>query len=153
MAMNGGDHAGFPLKATIIAVCKELGHAVTDHGCHDEAPVDFPDITRKVCADVADGTADRAILVCGTSVGASIAANKIPGIRASIVHDGHIAHQCVEHDDVNVMCIGAKIVGAWLAADLVRIYLAATFSTDEDCRRRVAKLIEMERSFTKAAAE
>jgi ribose 5-phosphate isomerase B len=89
--------------------------------------------------------------VCGTGVGASIAANKIPGIRASIVHDGHIAHQCVEHDDVNVMCIGAKIVGPWLAVDLVRGYLAAEFSTDEDCRRRVRKLMEMERAFSRAA--
>jgi ribose 5-phosphate isomerase B len=140
----GGDHAGFPLKAKIIEVCQALGHAVTDHGCHDTTPVDFPDITRKVCGDVLAGVADRAILVCGTGVGASIAANKIPGIRASIVHDGHIAHQCVEHDDVNVMCIGAQIVGPWLAEDLVRVYLGATFSTDEDCRRRVAKLAEME---------
>lgn len=145
----GGDHAGFPLKATIIQVCRTLGHEVTDHGCHDETPVDFPDITRTVCADVVAGRAERAILVCGTGVGASIAANKIPGIRASIVHDGHIAHQCVEHDDVNVMCIGAQIVGAWLAEDLVRIYLAASFSTNEDFRRRVAKLAEMERAFTR----
>jgi ribose 5-phosphate isomerase B len=106
--------------------------------------VDFPDITRAVCADVTAGTAERAILVCGTGVGASIAANKLRGIRASIVHDGHIAHQCVEHDDVNVMCIGAQIVGPWLAEDLVRTYLAATFSTDEDCRRRVAKLMAFE---------
>ena len=143
----GGDHAGFPLKATIIDTCKALGHAVTDHGCFDETPVDFPDITRTVCAEVVAGNADRAILVCGTGVGASIAANKIPGIRASIVHDGHIAHQCVEHDDVNVMCIGAQIVGSWLAVDLVRGYLAATFSTDEDCRRRVAKLMAMELAF------
>ena len=87
----------------------------------------------------------------GTGVGASIAANKIPGIRASIVHDGHIAHQCVEHDDMNVMCLGAKIVGSWLAVDLVRGYLAATFSTDEDCRRRVAKLMDLEREYIKAA--
>ena len=79
----GGDHAGFPLKATVIAVCKDLGHEVTDHGCYDETPVDFPDITRQVCADVLNGKAERAILVCGTGVGASIAANKIPGIRAS----------------------------------------------------------------------
>ncbi len=143
----GGDHAGFPLKAAVIETVKELGHDVTDHGCHDETPVDFPDITEKVCAAVTAGRADRAILVCGTGVGASIAANKMPGIRASIVHDGHIAHQCVEHDDVNVMCIGAKIVGPWLAADLVRIYLAARFSGDEDCRRRVRKLAEMERFF------
>jgi len=140
----GGDHAGFPLKAAVIKVCEELGHAVTDHGCHDESPVDFPDITREVCAEVVAGKAERAILVCGTGVGASIAANKIRGIRAAIVHDGHIAHQCVEHDDVNVMCIGAKIVGAWLAEDLVRSYLAATFSTDADCRRRVAKLMALE---------
>jgi ribose 5-phosphate isomerase B len=141
----GGDHAGFPLKSSIIAVCRSLGHSVTDHGCHDETPVDFPDITRQVCADVANGSADRAILVCGTGVGASIAANKMAGIRASIVHDGHIAHQCVEHDDVNVMCIGAKIVGPWLAEDLVRIFLSAEFSTDPDLRRRVAKLTVMER--------
>ena len=141
----GGDHAGFPLKATIIKVCRSLGHDVTDRGCYDESPVDFPDITRAVCADVVAGTAERAILVCGTGVGASIAANKLRGIRASIVHDGHIAHQCVEHDDVNVMCIGAQIVGPWLAEDLVRSYLSATFSTDEDCRRRVAKLMEFER--------
>ena len=149
----GGDHAGFSLKATVINVCKDLGHEVTDHGCYDETPVDFPDITGQVCADVLAGKADRAILVCGTGVGASIAANKIPGIRASIVHDGHIAHQCVEHDDVNVMCIGAKIVGPWLAVDLVKGYLAATFSTDEDCRRRVAKLTAMERAYSKQAAQ
>jgi ribose 5-phosphate isomerase B len=140
----GGDHAGFPLKAAIIDLCRDLGHTVTDRGCHDETPVDFPDITRLVCADVQAGNAERAILICGTGVGASIAANKIHGIRASIVHDFHIAHQCVEHDDVNVMCLGAKIVGAWLAADLVRGFLAATFSTDEDCRRRVAKLMAFE---------
>ncbi len=149
----GGDHAGFPLKATVINVCKDLGHDVTDHGCHDETPVDFPDITRQVCADILAGNADRAILVCGTGVGAAIAANKIPGIRASLVHDGHIAHQCVEHDDVNVMCVGAKIVGPWLVMDLVKSYLAATFSTDEDCRRRVAKLTAMERAYSKPAAE
>ena len=143
----GGDHAGFPLKATLIDAVKALGHAVTDYGCFSEQPVDFPDISQQVCAAIIDGKADRAILVCGTGVGACIAANKIPGIRASIVHDGHIAHQCVEHDDVNVMCIGAKIVGPWLAVDLVRDYIAAEFSTDEDCRRRVRKLMEMERTY------
>ena len=147
----GGDHAGFPLKSTIIEAVRALGHEVTDHGCYDETPVDFPDISREVCTAVTSGKAERAILVCGTGVGASIAANKMPGIRASIVHDGHIAHQCVEHDDVNVMCIGAKIVGPWLAVDLVRGYLAAEFSTDEDCRRRVRKLMEMERAFSRAA--
>ena len=129
------------------------GHEVTERGCYDETAVDFPDVTRQVCADLLAGKADRAILVCGTGVGASIAANKIPGIRASIVHDGHIAHQCVEHDDVNVMCIGAKIVGSWLAADLVKGYLTATFSTDEYCRRRVAKLAALERTYSNQAVE
>jgi len=147
----GGDHAGFPLKSTIIEAVRGLGHEVVDHGCHDETPVDFPDITRAVCAAVTGGKADRAILVCGTGVGASIAANKMPGIRASICHDVHCAHQSVEHDDVNVMCIGAKIVGAWLAVDLVRAYLQAEFSTDEDCRRRVRKLLELEREFSRPA--
>lgn len=88
----GGDHAGYPLKATIIDAVKALGHEVTDHGCHDETPVDFPDITREVCTAVTAGNAQRAILVCGTGVGASIAANKMPGIRASICHDVHCAH-------------------------------------------------------------
>jgi len=146
----GGDHAGFPLKATVIDAVRELGHEVRDLGCFDETPVDFPDITRAVCADVVGGRADRAILVCGTGVGASIAANKLDGIRASICHDVHCAHQSVEHDDVNVMCIGAKIVGAWLAVDLVRAYLAARFSGDEDCRRRVQKLMDFEKA-TRAA--
>ena len=142
----GSDHAGWPLKQTVITHIRSLGHEVIDVGSHDEKPVDFPDIARAVAKKVTSGEAARGIMVCGTGVGASIAANKIPGIRASIVHDGHIAHQCVEHDDVNVMCIGAQIVGPWLAEDLVRTYLAARFSTDEDCRRRVAKLMELERA-------
>jgi ribose 5-phosphate isomerase B len=144
----GSDHAGWPLKQAVIDHISSLGHEVVDVGSHDDRPVDFPDIARAVAQKVTSGEAARGIMVCGTGVGASIAANKIPGIRASIVHDGHIAHQCVEHDDVNVMCIGAKIVGPWLAVDLVRGYLGATFSADEDCRRRVAKLMELERSFS-----
>jgi ribose 5-phosphate isomerase B len=143
----GGDHAGFPLKATVIEAVKALGHEITDHGCHDLTPVDFPDITRKVCGEVLNKRADRAILVCGTGVGASIAANKIPGIRASVCHDIQTAHQCVEHDNVNVICVGAKIVGEWLVVDLVQRYLQAEFSTDEDCRRRVEKLDAMEKDY------
>jgi ribose 5-phosphate isomerase B len=147
------DYACFPLKAMVIKVCEELGHQLADNGSCDETPVDSPDVARVVCTEVVAGTADRAILACSTGVGASIAANEILGIRAAIVHDGHIAHRFVEHDDVNVMCIGAKIVEPWLAADLVREYLAATFSADEDCRRRVAKLLAMERSHTKQPGE
>jgi ribose 5-phosphate isomerase B len=140
----GSDHAGFGLKPAIIAYLKELGHEVDDVGSYDEKPVDFPDISAAVCRKVVAGEAERGILVCGTGVGASIAANKVKGIRAAVCHDVHSAHQSVEHDDVNVMCIGAQIVGPWLAKDLVSAYLSAEFSTDEDFRRRVAKLHAME---------
>jgi ribose 5-phosphate isomerase B len=140
----GSDHAGFPLKATIVAFVKSLGHVVEDVGSHDANPVDFPDIAQAVTDRITSGNADRGLLVCGTGVGASIAANKVKGIRAAVCHDIHSAHQSVEHDDVNVMCIGAQIVGAWLAQDLVAAYLSAEFSTSEDFRRRVAKLAAMD---------
>ncbi len=140
----GSDHAGFPLKATLLEHLQSMGHSVTDIGSYDPEPVDFPDITRNLAARVTDGEGERGLLVCGTGVGAAIAANKVKGIRAAVCHDVHSAHQCVEHDDVNVMCIGAQIVGPWLAKDLVSAFLKAEFSTDEDFRRRVAKLAEMD---------
>jgi len=140
----GSDHAGFPLKSTIVEYIKSLGHEVTDVGSYDPDPVDFPDVAKNVTASIIAGNAERGLLVCGTGVGASIAANKVKGIRAAVCHDVHSAHQSVEHDDVNVMCIGAQIVGAWLATDLVDAYLKAEFSTDEDFRRRVRKLAEMD---------
>ncbi|MDB5542609.1 MAG: rpiB [Devosia sp.] len=141
----GSDHAGFPLKGAIAAHIRGLGHEVADAGSYDPAPVDFPDIAKEVTRAILTGTADRGIMVCGTGVGAAIAANKVKGIRAAVCHDVHSAHQSVEHDDVNVMCIGAQIVGAWLAVDLVTAFLNAEFSTEEQFRRRVAKLAEMER--------
>ncbi len=140
----GSDHAGFPMKAELLAFLRGLGHEVTDVGSFDPKPVDFPDIARQVAAAITSGKAERGLMVCGTGVGAAIGANKMKGIRAAVCHDVHSAHQCVEHDDVNVMCIGAQIVGPWLAQDLVQAYLNAQFSTDENCRRRVAKLSEME---------
>ena len=140
----GSDHAGFPLKAEIVEFVSSLGHATEDVGSYDPNPVDFPDVARAVTDRLTAGDADRGLLVCGTGVGASIAANKVKGIRAAVCHDVHSAHQSVEHDDVNVMCIGAQIVGPWLAKDLVASYLAAQFSTDEDFRRRVRKLAEMD---------
>lgn len=142
----GSDHAGWSLKGSIIETVKKLGHDVHDVGSHSDEPVDFPDIARALTDEIKAGAADRGIMVCGTGVGASIAANKVRGIRAAVCHDIHSAHQSVEHDDVNVMCIGAQIVGPWLANDLVASYLQAEFSTDEDCRRRVEKLHEMELS-------
>ncbi|MFD0682250.1 MULTISPECIES: RpiB/LacA/LacB family sugar-phosphate isomerase [unclassified Paenibacillus] len=141
----GGDHAGFPLKGTVIAALEKMGHEVIDFGSYDDSPVDFPDITRTVSAAVLSGQVERAVMVCGTGVGACIAANKIPGIRASVCHDIYTAHQCVEHDDVNVMCVGAQIIGPVLVVELLESFLKAEFSTEEEFRRRVEKLHEMER--------
>ncbi|WP_343315148.1 ribose 5-phosphate isomerase B [Brucella sp. BE17] len=140
----GSDHAGFPLKADLIAHIQALGHSIEDIGSFDLQPVDFPDIAGTLCSKVRDGAAERGILVCGTGVGAAIAANKVRGIRAAVCHDVHSAHQSVEHDDVNVMCIGAQIVGPWLAKDLIAAYLTAEFDRNEDFVRRVEKLAAME---------
>jgi ribose 5-phosphate isomerase B len=140
----GSDHAGFPLKGELLVYLRGLGHEVDDVGSFDPNPVDFPDVARKVAGAIVSGEAERGLMVCGTGVGAAIGANKMKGIRAAVCHDVHSAHQCVEHDDVNVICIGAQIVGAWLAKDLIAAYLAAQFSTEEEFRRRVAKLAEMD---------
>ena len=140
----GSDHAGFPMKAELLVFLCGLGHEVQDVGSYDPNPVDFPDIAREVASAVTSGRAERGLMVCGTGVGAAIGANKMKGIRAAVCHDVHSAHQCVEHDDVNVMCIGAQIVGPWLAKDLIAAYLNASFSTVEEYRRRVAKLAEMD---------
>lgn len=149
----GGDHAGFPLKGHVMEVLKELGHEVTDCGSYDPEPIDFPDITKVVCEKVLSKEADKAILVCGTGVGASIAANKIPGIRASVCHDIYSSHQCVEHDDVNVMCIGAQIIGPALVKELLESFLTAEFSTAIEFRRRVEKLSLMEVEYAKQLVE
>ena len=140
----GSDHAGFSMKAAVVEAIEALGHEVTDVGSHDDRPVDFPDVAAKVADEIASGRAVRGVMVCGTGVGAAIATNKIKGIRSAVLHDIHSAHQAVEHDDVNVMCIGAKIVGPWLAKDLVQSFLQAEFSTDADFRRRVDKLRELD---------
>lgn len=136
----GSDHAGFSLKGEIIEAIKEKGFDVFDVGSYDDQPVDFPDIGRALCKEIVDGRAFRGVMVCGTGVGAAIATNKMKGIRASVCHDIHSAHQSVEHDNVNVMCVGAKIVGPWLARDLVSAFLDAQFNATEDHVRRVEKL-------------
>lgn len=146
----GGDHAGFALKGPIVEFLRGLGHTVDDCGSFDPAPVDFPDVTRAVCERVLDGRAQRGVLVCGSGVGACIVANKMAGIRASLIHDIYSAHQCVEHDDVNVACLGALVVGQRVAEDCLRAFLAAEFSTDPDMRRRVAKFAGFERQFAPA---
>lgn len=141
----GSDHAGFRLKGPVMEALRSWGHEVEDLGTHTGEPIDFPVITRAVCAKVTDVSAERAILVCGSGIGACMAANKIAGIRAALCHDVYSAHQSVEHDDANVLCLGAQIVGEALALDLLRTYLAATFSDEEHFRRRVAMLAEMDR--------
>ncbi len=141
----GGDHAGFPLKGPVIEFLKAEGHTAQDFGTHNAEPVDFPDIAQVVCDAIRKGEADRGVLVCGTGVGACIAGNKVPGIRAALCHDVYSAHQCVEHDDVNLLCIGAQIVGIRLVEEILRAFLSAQFSTEAHFRRRVDKLAEMER--------
>lgn len=140
----GSDHAGYHLKENVAGFLRELGHDLVDIGSFDPDPVDFPDIASSLCQKVRSGEAERGLLICGTGVGAVIAANKIKGIRAAVCHDVHSAHQAVEHDDVNVMCIGAQIVGAWLARDLVQSFLDARFVQDPDFIRRVEKLAQLE---------
>lgn len=140
----GSDHAGFHLKQELVNWLKQSGYQVTDIGSHTPDPVDFPDIASALCNKVREGTHQRGILVCGTGVGAVIASNKVKGIRAAVCHDVHSAHQSVEHDDVNVMCIGAQIVGAWLAQDLIDAFLKAEFVQDADFIRRVEKLTQLE---------
>jgi ribose 5-phosphate isomerase B len=149
----GGDHAGFSLKGPVVEFLKQGNYLVEDCGSYDPSPVDFPDIAREVCSRVLKGQAQRGILVCGTGVGACIAANKIPGIRASVCHDIYSAHQCVEHDDVNVACVGAWVVGVSVAQECLQTFLNAAFSTAPEFRRRVDKLAEMERQAAISAAQ
>ena len=136
----GADHAGFPLKDAVRAAIEALGHEVIDRGTHDTDPVDFPDITQATCAPVLSGDAERAILVCGTGQGAIMAANKLPGIRCGLAHEPYSAHQAVEHDDANVIAMGAWLVPHALIPDIVREFLDAGFDDDDDTRRRVDKL-------------
>lgn len=141
----GCDHGGFPLKQRIAAVITAAGHEIADCGTDSSTAVDYPDYARKVSEVLLAGRADRGILLCGSGVGISVAANKIPGIRAAVCHDTYSAHQGVEHDDMNVICIGARIVGEELAADLVRAFLGAKFTNEERHVRRLGKVLQIER--------
>lgn len=136
----GSDHAGFPLKGPLIRLLQSWNYSVKDVGSFTPDPVDFPDIALLLADEVLSGRADRGIMVCGTGVGAAIACNKIQGIRAALCHDTYSAHQCVEHDNVNVLCIGAQIIGPSIAEEILTNFLNARFSTAEEFRRRVRKL-------------
>jgi ribose 5-phosphate isomerase B len=138
------DHAGFSLKPFVVNLLESLGHEVVDVGTQDAEPVDFPVMTSRAAGLVRSGSVDRAVLVCGTGVGAAIAANKIAGIRAAVIHDTYVARQAVEHDDVNVACMGAWVIGEKIAEDVLRSFLNAEFSTNPDFRRRVQQLKALE---------
>lgn len=141
------DHAGFPLKGAVAQELGRLGHEVIDLGAHSAEPSDYPDFARAAARAVLDGLADRAILICGSGAGACVAANKFRGIRAATCHDSFSARQSVEDDDVNVLCLGARVVGPELALELVRRYVEARFSGAERHRRRLAKIQAFETDF------
>ena len=138
------DHGGFPLKARVIEVVRAAGHEVLDLGTNSPDPVDYPDYARAVGEAIQQGRAERGVLLCGSGVGACVAANKMRGIRAGVCHDTYSAHQGVEHDDMNVLTLGARIIGPELVPELVRAFLGAKFSGEERHVRRLGKVKAME---------
>jgi ribose 5-phosphate isomerase B len=140
----GSDHAGFELKNHLASTLSDAGFTVFDLGTHTTDSVDYPDFAAAVAKAVVDGRADRGIVICGSGAGASVAANKIKGIRAVVAHDTYTAHQSVEHDDVNVLCLGSRVVGSAVADELATTFLAAKFSNEERHVRRLNKVKALE---------
>lgn len=140
----GSDHAGFLLKKNLIPYLKEMGYEIINIGTESTDPVDYPDFALKLSMEILNGKADRGILICGSGVGASVAANKIPCIRAGLCHDNYTAHQSVEHDNINVLVLGARVIGLDLAKELICAFLKATFSGDERHKRRLEKINALE---------
>jgi RpiB/LacA/LacB family sugar-phosphate isomerase len=145
----GSDHAGFPLKQSMADFVQALGHEVVDVGTYNTDPVDYPDYAEAVGAAVRDGRAERGLLICGSGVGASVAANKLPGIRAGLCHDTYSAHQGVEHDDMNVLVMGGRVIGPELARELVRAFLGAEFTGEDRHQRRLGKIRALEARYGK----
>jgi len=143
----GSDHAGFELKQILSRHLEQNGHQITDIGTNSTDPVDYPDYAEKLALSVLRGESERGILICGSGVGASVAANKIPGIRAGLCHDFYSAHQGVEHDNVNVLVLGARIIGPELAKDLSLAFLNARYTNEERHRRRLAKIADIEKRY------
>ena len=141
------DHAGFPLKGTVLTVVQGCGDKLIDIGSNDESGDDYPDYAEKIGRLIQDGKIERGIILCGSGVGASIAANKMKGVYAGVCHDTYSAHQGVEHDDMNVLCLGARIIGTELAKEIVRAFLSAKFSKEERHLRRVGKIRNLEIEF------
>ncbi len=146
----GADHAGFKLKEDLAAHLRQLGHDVIDVGTASSDPVDYPDFAEAVGRTLLDNRSERGVLICGSGVGASVSANKIPGIRAAVCHDAYSARQGVEHDDMNVLVLGARVIGAELARELVDQFLAAQFTGEERHVRRLEKIKALEKRYGKA---
>ncbi|MGB8474483.1 MAG: ribose 5-phosphate isomerase B [Candidatus Acidiferrum sp.] len=143
----GSDHAGFQLKNAMGDLLRSMGNEILDVGAFNENPSDYPDFAEAVGRAVLDGKAERGVLICGSGVGASVAANKIPGIRAGMCHDTYSAHQGVEHDNINVLVLGSRVVGVALAQDLVRAFMGAKFSNEERHVRRLGKVKALETKY------
>jgi ribose 5-phosphate isomerase B len=138
------DHAGFELKGAVVETVTARGDSVLDLGTHSIEPVDYPDVAAAAGRAVVDGRADRAVLICGSGAGACVAANKIKGVRAAIAHETYTAHQMVEHDDVNVLCLGSRVIGPSVALEVVEAFLDAVFSNEERHLRRLQKVIALD---------
>ena len=147
----GSDHAGFQLKNAMGDLLRSMGNEVLDVGAFNENPSDYPDFAEAVGRAVLDGKAERGVLVCGSGVGASVAANKLPGIRAGMCHDTYSAHQGVEHDNINVLVLGSRVIGVALAQDLVRAFMGAKFSNEERHVRRLGKVKVLEAKYCKGS--
>lgn len=143
----GSDHAGFPLKQVIVDYMKQTGREVIDVGTHNTDPVDYPDFAQAVGEAMVAGKGDKGIVICGSGVGASVAANKVKGVRAGLCHDTYSAHQGVEHDDMNVLVMGARVVGVAIAQELVEAYLNAVFSQGERHVNRLKKVAAIEAKY------
>jgi ribose 5-phosphate isomerase B len=144
------DHAGYALKQELIPSIRSLGQEVEDLGTHNPEPVDYPDVAARVARAVLSGAVERGVLICGSGVGASVAANKVPGIRAGLCHDTYSAHQGVEHDDMNILVLGARVIGLELARELVRAFLEARFTHEERHERRLSKIKALEQVHRRA---
>lgn len=146
------DHAGYELKAQLVPWLEECGHQVLDLGTNSTAPVDYPDYAEAAALAIVRGDVERAVVICGSGVGASVAANKVPGIRAAVCHDSYSSHQGVEHDNMNVIVFGARIIAIELAKDLLTAYLGAKYTHAERHVRRLAKIAAMEEKFAERLA-
>jgi ribose 5-phosphate isomerase B len=144
------DHAGYEMKRDLATALRSKGHDVLDLGTHSTAAVDYPDCAESVARALRDGQVERGVIVCGSGAGVSIAANKFPGLRAAVCHDCYTARQAVEHDDMNVLCLGARVIGPALAGDLLEAFLGAEFSGEDRHRRRLNKILDIEARFAKS---